>query len=85
MKPLVTSLFLLLATPVHADLAWEKKVIGDIRIEVPSDSKREVQNTPGVGGAVQKMTKYSFRTRVLDLELVFLALHLAWSETSTEQ
>jgi hypothetical protein len=49
-----------------------EKIIGGVRIEVPSDSKTDEQNTPGVGGAVQKMTKYSFRTRVLDLELMFL-------------
>jgi hypothetical protein len=72
MKPVVTSLLLLLGTAVHADLAWDEKVIGDVRIEVPTDSKTDVQNTPGAGGAVQTTTKYSFRTRVLDLELVFL-------------
>ena len=72
MEPVVTSLLLLLGTAVHADPAWKKKVIGDVRIEVPIDSKPDVQNTPGAGGAVQKMTKYSFRTHVLDLELVFL-------------
>ena len=72
MKPLVTSLLLLLGTAVHADPAWESKIIGDVRIEVPTDSKTDVQNTPGAGGAVQKMTKHSFRTHVLDLELVFL-------------
>jgi hypothetical protein len=72
MKPLVTLLLLLLGTAVHADPAWEKKVIDNVRIEIPTDSKRDVQNTPGAGGAVQKMTTYSFRTRVLDLELVFL-------------
>ena len=58
MKPVVTSLLLLLGTALHADPAWEKKVIGDVRIEVPTDSKTDVQNTPGAGGAVQKMTKY---------------------------
>jgi len=74
MKPLVISLLLLLLlAAVHADPAWEKKPIGNVQIEVPSDSKTGVQNTPGAGGAVQKMTKYSFRTRVLDLELVFLS------------
>jgi hypothetical protein len=72
MKPDVTSLLLLLGTAVHTDPAWEKRVIGDVRIEVPTDSKTDVQNTLGTGGAVQKKTKYSFRTRVLDLELVFL-------------
>src|SRR4051812_44432241 len=72
MKPLVTSLLLLLGTAVHADPAWESKIIGDVRIDVPTDSKTDVQNTPGAGGAVQKMTKHSFRTHVLDLELVFL-------------
>ncbi len=73
MKSLVTSLLLLLlVAAVHAGSAWEKKIISAVRIEVPGDSKTNVQNTPGAGGAVQKMTKYSFRTRVLDLELVFL-------------
>jgi hypothetical protein len=74
MKPLVTSLLLLIPlTSIHADPGWQKKTIGNVRIEVPSDSNTEGQNMPGSGGAVQKMTKYSFRTRVLDLELVFLA------------
>ncbi len=73
MKQLVTSLLLLLlVTAVDAGSAWQIKIIGGVRIEVPRDSKTDVQNTPGVGGAVQKMTKYSFRTRVVDLELVFL-------------
>lgn len=72
MKPLVTSLLLLLGAALYADPAWEEKVIGDVRIEVPTDSRTDVQNTPGSGGAVQKMTKHSFRTRVLNLELVFL-------------
>ena len=74
MKPLATSLLLLiLLTSIHANPGWQKKTIGNVRIEVPSDSKTEVQNMPGSGGTVQKMTTYSFRTRVLDLELVFLA------------
>jgi hypothetical protein len=74
MKPLITSLLLsLLVAAVHADPGWQKKTIGNVRIDVPSDSKTEMQNMPGAGGAVQKMTRYSFRTRVLDLELVFLA------------
>ena len=73
MKVLVISLLLLLGTAVHADPGWEEKVVSDVRIEVPSDSKTDIQNTPGAGGAVQKITRYSFRTRVLDLELVFLA------------
>jgi len=74
MNPLVTSLLLLfLLTAVHADLGWEQKTIADVRIEVPTDSKTDVQNTPGAGGAVQKMAKHSFRTSVLDLELVFLS------------
>lgn len=72
MKPLVTSILLLLLTEVRADPGWENKAIGNVRIDVPSPSKTEVQNTPGAG-AVRKMTKYSFRTRALDLELVFLA------------
>jgi hypothetical protein len=73
MKPLATSLLLLLLATVHAGPAWEPKVIGNVRIEVPADCKRDVQNTPGAGGAVQSMKKYSFRNRVLDLELVFLS------------
>src|SRR5256885_15005484 len=74
MKRLVTSLLLsLLVAAVHADPGWQKKAIGNVRIDVPSDSKTEMQNMPGAGGAVQKMTRSSFRTRVLDLELVFLA------------
>jgi hypothetical protein len=72
MKAIATSLLLLLGTAVHADPAWEKKVVNDVRIEVPTGSKTDVQNTSGAGGTVQKMTKYSLRTRVLDLELVFL-------------
>ncbi len=74
MKPLAISLLLLLpVAAIHADPVSEKRVIGDVRIEVPSNSKTGVQNAPGAGGAVQKMTKYSFRTQVLDLELVFLS------------
>ena len=68
---LASLILLVILTAVHADTGWNKKVIGNVRIEVPSDSKTETQNTPG-GGAVQKMAKHSFRTRVLDLELVFL-------------
>ena len=73
MKPLVTSLLLLLLATVRADPGGENKVIGSVRIEVPTDCKTDVQNTPGAGGAVQRMKKYSFRNRVLDLELVFLS------------
>src|SRR5205814_367642 len=73
MKPLVISLLLVLHAIAYADPGWQNKVISNFRIEVPSDSKTGVQNTPGAGGAVRKMTKYSFRTRVLDLELVFLS------------
>jgi hypothetical protein len=76
---LLATLFtsLLLVTAVEADPAvqkegWEKKVIGNVRIEVPTDCKTDVRDTPG-GGAVQRMKKFSFRTRVLDLELVFLS------------
>jgi hypothetical protein len=73
MKPLATSLLLLLLATVHAGPAWEPRVIGNVRIEVPTECKRDVQSTPGAGGAVQSMKKYSFRNRVLDLELVFLS------------
>ena len=73
MKPLATSLFLLLRAQFMLPPAWENKVIGNVRIEVPIDCKTDVQNTPGIGGAVQRMKKYSFRNRVLDLELVFLS------------
>jgi hypothetical protein len=73
MKPLVTLLFLLMGTAVRADSAWETKLIGNVHIEVPTDCKTDMQNTPGIGGAVQSMKKYSFRNRVLDLELAFLS------------
>ena len=76
---LLATLFtsLLLVTAVEADPAvqkegWEKKVIGNVRIEVPTDCKTDVQDAPGVGG-VQRMKKFSFRNRMLDLELVFLS------------
>ena len=72
MRPLVTFLLLLfLIHSIHADPSWEKKDIDHLRIEVPSGSKTTVQTKPGTG-AVQKMTKYSFKTGTLDLELVFL-------------
>lgn len=73
MKPFITSLLLLLLARVYADPGWENKVISSVRIEVPADCKTDVQNTPGGGSAVQSMSKYSFRNRVLDLELVFLS------------
>jgi hypothetical protein len=38
MEPVVTSLLLLLGTAVHADPGWEKKVIGDVRIEVAAEN-----------------------------------------------
>ena len=72
MKPLVTFLLLLLLATVHAAPGWENKVIGNVSIEVPTDCQTDVQNTPGAG-AVQGVKKYSFRNRVLDLELVFLS------------
>ena len=73
MKSLVTSSLLLLLATVYADPGWENKVIGNVRIEVPTDCKSDVQNMPGAGGAVQRMKKYSFRNRVLDLKLVLLS------------
>ena len=73
MKPFVTSSLLPLLATVHADPGWENKVIGNIRIEVPTDCKTDAQDTPGADGAVQRMKKYSFRNRVLDLELVLLS------------
>ena len=72
MKPLVTSSLLLLVATVHAAPGWENKIIGDVHIEVPADCQTDAQNTPGAG-PVQGMKKYSFRNRVLDLELVFLS------------
>jgi hypothetical protein len=72
MKPLAILLLLLLIATVHADPGWENKVIGNVRIEVPADCKRDVQDAPGAG-AVQRMKKYSFRNRVLDLKVVFLS------------
>ena len=73
MKLLVTSLLLLILITVRAGPSWETKVIGNVRIEIPTDCQTDVQNTPGAGGAVQSMNKYSFRNRVLDFELVFLS------------
>jgi hypothetical protein len=73
MKPFATLLFLLIGTAVRADPAWETKLISNVHIEVPTDCKTDVQNTPRIGGAVRSMKKYSFRNRVLDLELVFLS------------
>ena len=73
MKPLVTAFLLMLPSAIHARPGWENKVIGNIRIEVPTDCKADVQNTSGAGGAVRKMMKYSFRNRVLDLELASLS------------
>ena len=72
MKPLAVSLLSLLLATLHAAPGWENKVIDNVSIEVPSDCRSDVQHTPG-GGAVQKMKKYSFRNRVLNLELVFLS------------
>jgi hypothetical protein len=72
MKPLAVSLLFLLLATIHAAPGWENKVIGNVSIEVPTDCETDVQNTSG-GGPVQKMKKYSFRNRVLDLELVFLS------------
>ena len=73
MKPLATSLLLVLLATVHAHADWQKKVISNISIEIPTDCQTDVQNTPGAGGAVHSMKKYSFRNRVLDLELAFLS------------
>ena len=73
MKPLVTSLLLLALATVHAAPGWANKVIANVRIEVPTDCQTDVQNTPGAGGTVQSMKKYSFRSHVLDFELVFLS------------
>jgi hypothetical protein len=72
-RPFVTSLLLLTLATAHAAPGWESKLIANVRIEVPTDCQTDVQNTPGAGGAVQSMKKYSFRNRVLDLELVFLS------------
>jgi hypothetical protein len=72
MKALAVSLVFLLLATAHAAPGWENKVIGNVSIEVPSDCRSNVQQTPG-GGAVRKMKKYSFRNRVLNLELVFLS------------
>jgi hypothetical protein len=72
MKSFVT-LFLFLMLTVQAALDWQDKIIGNLRIEVPTDCQVNVQNTSGLGGAVQRMKKYSLRNRTLDLELVFLS------------
>jgi hypothetical protein len=73
MKSLPISLLLLLVATIRAGSGWEHKVISNVRVEVPTDCKTDVQNTPGMGGAVQSVKKYSFRNRALDLELVFLS------------
>src|SRR3954463_1025264 len=57
--------------PPTSSKGWKKKTIKNVVIELPTDSKTEVQETD-VKGVVRKMTKFSFRTHVLDLELVFL-------------
>ena len=72
MKPLAVSLFFLLLATVHAAPGWEKKVIDNVGIEVPSDCRSDRQHLRG-GGAVQKMKKSSFRNGVLNVELVFLS------------
>ncbi len=59
MKPLVTSLLFLTLATAHAAPGWESKVIANIRVEVPTDCQTDVQNTPGAGGTVQSMKKYS--------------------------
>jgi hypothetical protein len=46
MKPLATSLLLLLLVTAHAGPGWENKVIGDVHFEVPSDCQTGAQNTP---------------------------------------
>jgi hypothetical protein len=53
------------------DQGWEKKVIGGVHIVVPKECKTDTQNKPGTG-VVKKMTKLSFKTAAIDLELVFL-------------
>jgi hypothetical protein len=57
--------------PPTSSKGWKKKTLKNVVIEVPTDSKTEVQDTD-VKGVVRKMTKFSFRSHVLDLELVFL-------------
>jgi hypothetical protein len=72
--PVFASLLLVaasLADPPPQRPSWEKKAIKNVLIDLPTNCKTETQTTPG-NGAVQKMTKFSFRTNVLDLELVFL-------------
>jgi hypothetical protein len=50
----IASLLLLLPlAAVHADSGWEKKTIGDLRIEVPAGSENSVQNIPGAGGCAE--------------------------------
>lgn len=60
------------AEPATQRSPWEKKTIKNVVIELPTNCKTETQTTPGEG-AVQKLTKFSFRTDVLNLELVFLS------------
>jgi hypothetical protein len=72
MKALAVSLLFLPLATLHAAPGWENKVIDNVSIEIPNDCRSVVRHTPG-SGAVQKMKKYSFRNRVLNLELVFLS------------
>ncbi len=60
------------ADPPPQRPSWEKKTIKNVVVELPTNCQTETQTAPGQR-AVQKMTKFSFRTDVLDLELVFLS------------
>lgn len=76
MKLFLTSLLLLWCVTIRAESpmpaqGWEEKVIGGVHIVVPKECKTETQNKPGTG-VVKKMTKLSFKTAAIDLELVFL-------------
>ena len=59
--------------PSQGGRSWDKKTIKNVLIEVPTDCKTDTQTATPPSGAVQQMTKFSFRNAVLDLELVFLS------------
>jgi hypothetical protein len=61
------------AQPATQRAASETKTIKNVLIEIPTNCITDTQTTTPPSGAVQKMTKFSFRNRVLDLELVFLS------------
>ena len=72
MKSLATSLLLfILLTSVHTEPSWEKKVIGNVRIEIPRTARQTYKIRLERGGAAGQYLRGTICTCVLDLELVF--------------